>query len=82
MTDTLIADADGIYHPALADDRLVLGMKGTLSELLCRIRHNASLGYSFNRSGIGSCSWSSPVLHGRFARERSRLGGWPLTCGG
>src|SRR3954451_9958899 len=33
MTDTLIADADGIYHPALADDRLVLGMKGTLSEM-------------------------------------------------
>src|SRR5262249_51420273 len=33
MTDTLIADADGIYHPALVDDRLVLGMKGTLSEM-------------------------------------------------
>ena len=26
MTDTLIADADGIYHPALVDDRLVLGL--------------------------------------------------------
>jgi hypothetical protein len=32
-------------------------------------------GYSLNRSGIGSCSWSSPVLHGRFAAGRSRLGG-------
>ena len=32
MTDTLVADADGVYHPALVDDRLVLGMKGTLSE--------------------------------------------------
>ena len=46
-------------------------------DALCRRRHNASLGYSFNRSGIGSCSWSSPVLHGRFAAGRSRLGGWP-----
>ena len=32
MTDTLIADADGIYHPALFNDRMLLGMKGTMSE--------------------------------------------------
>src|SRR5256884_3437802 len=32
MTDTLIADADGIYHPGLFNDRLVLGLKGTMSE--------------------------------------------------
>ena len=32
LTDTLIADADGIYHPATYNDRLVLGLKGTLSE--------------------------------------------------
>jgi DNA invertase Pin-like site-specific DNA recombinase len=32
LTDTLIADADGVYHPASYNDRLVLGLKGTLSE--------------------------------------------------
>jgi DNA invertase Pin-like site-specific DNA recombinase len=32
MTDTLIADADGVYHPGLFNDRLLLGMKGTMSE--------------------------------------------------
>lgn len=32
MTDTLIGDADGIYHPALFNDRLLLGLKGTMSE--------------------------------------------------
>src|SRR5258707_7885551 len=32
MTDTLIADADGLYHPGQFNDRLVLGMKGTMSE--------------------------------------------------
>src|SRR3954454_12388910 len=32
MTDTLIADADGIYHPGLFNDRMLLGMKGTMSE--------------------------------------------------
>ncbi len=26
MTDTLIGDADGLYHPALFNDRLVLGL--------------------------------------------------------
>src|SRR2546423_14014661 len=40
--DTLVADADGVYHPGLFNDRLVLGMKGMLSEALCRYRHRAS----------------------------------------
>jgi DNA invertase Pin-like site-specific DNA recombinase len=42
VCDTLVADADGVYHPALFNDRLVLGMKGIMSEPLCRRRHNAS----------------------------------------
>src|SRR3954471_13712113 len=32
ITDTLIADSDGVYHPAAFNDRLVLGLKGTMSE--------------------------------------------------
>src|SRR5438105_6753427 len=32
MTDTLIGDADGVYHPSLFNDRLLLGLKGTMSE--------------------------------------------------
>jgi len=32
ITDTLIGDADGIYHPGLFNDRLLLGLKGTMSE--------------------------------------------------
>ena len=32
LTDTLIADTDGIYHPGSYNDRLVLGLKGTMSE--------------------------------------------------
>ena len=31
LTDTLIADADGVYHPADFNDRLVLGLKGTMT---------------------------------------------------
>jgi DNA invertase Pin-like site-specific DNA recombinase len=32
LTDTLIGDGDGLYHPRLFNDRLVLGLKGTMSE--------------------------------------------------
>ncbi len=51
--DTLIADGDGIYDPAAYSDRLVLGLKGTLSEaelhllkgrLIAGMRHKAAKG--------------------------------------
>lgn len=32
MTGTVIAGPDGIYDPAMMNDRLLLGMKGTMSE--------------------------------------------------
>ena len=32
LTGTLIAGTDGIYHPGSYNDRLVLGLKGTMSE--------------------------------------------------
>ena len=31
MTDTLIGDADGVYDPNDFNDRLILGLKGTMS---------------------------------------------------
>jgi DNA invertase Pin-like site-specific DNA recombinase len=32
VTDTVIGDADGLYHPGSVNDRLLLGLKGTMSE--------------------------------------------------
>jgi len=32
VTNTLIGDSDGLYHPGLFNDRLLLGMKGTMAE--------------------------------------------------
>ena len=32
MVETLVGDSEGIYHPGSYDDRLVLGLKGTISE--------------------------------------------------
>ena len=45
LTDTLIADGDGLYHPADFNDRLVIGLKGTMSEAeLHLIRHRLTAG--------------------------------------
>lgn len=45
ITDTLIADGDGLYHPGDFNDRLVLGLKGTMSEAeLHLIRHRLTAG--------------------------------------
>jgi len=32
VTNTLIGDEDGLYHPGLYNDRLLLGLKGTMAE--------------------------------------------------
>jgi DNA invertase Pin-like site-specific DNA recombinase len=32
ITDTLVIDADGVYDPRILNDRLLLGLKGTMSE--------------------------------------------------
>src|SRR6266536_3208478 len=42
LTDTLIIDADGVYDLRHFNDRLLLGLKGTMSEALSRVRDKAS----------------------------------------
>ncbi len=45
ITDTLLADGDGLYPPANFNDGLVLGLKGTMSEAeLHLIRHRLTEG--------------------------------------
>lgn len=46
LTRTLVVDADGIYDPRLLNDRLLLGMKGTMSEFeLGMLRQRAQEAY-------------------------------------
>ncbi len=42
LSGTLICDEDGLYDPGEFNDRLLLGLKGTMSEALCGLRHKAS----------------------------------------
>ena len=61
LTDTLIADADGVYHPADFNDRLVLGLKGTMAEAelhLIRSRLTAGLKH---KAGKGELRQGLPV---------------------
>ncbi|MBV9448852.1 MAG: recombinase family protein [Streptosporangiaceae bacterium] len=61
MTDTLIADTDGIYHPAMFNDRLVLGMKGTMSEAELHILRARLEGGIRNKAARGELRRALPV---------------------
>jgi DNA invertase Pin-like site-specific DNA recombinase len=61
MTDTLIGDADGVYHPALFNDRLVLGLKGTMSEAELHILRARLDGGIRNKAARGELRRGLPV---------------------
>src|SRR4029077_7218962 len=55
ITDTLIGDADGVYHPALFNDRLLIGLTGTMTEAgLHVLGHVCSVG-SATRPRAANC---------------------------
>src|SRR6188472_2329436 len=61
LTGTLIADSDGVYSPADFNDRLLLGLKGTMSEAelhLIRARLDGGLR---NKAARGELRLSLPV---------------------
>jgi DNA invertase Pin-like site-specific DNA recombinase/predicted DNA-binding transcriptional regulator AlpA len=61
VTDTLIGDADGIYHPGLVNDRLVLGLKGTMSEAELHVLRARLNGGIRNKAARGELRRGLPV---------------------
>ena len=61
LTDTLIGDADGIYHPAMFNDRLLLGLKGTMSEAELHILRERLNGGIRNKAARGELRRGLPV---------------------
>jgi DNA invertase Pin-like site-specific DNA recombinase len=59
--DTLIADTDGIYHPGLFNDRMLLGMKGTLSEAELHVLRARLDGGIRNKAARGELRRGLPV---------------------
>lgn len=60
-TDTLIGDADGTYHPGLFNDRLVLGLKGTMSEAELHVLRARLEGGIRNKAARGELRRGLPV---------------------
>jgi len=61
LSDTLIGDADGIYHPALFNDRLLLGLKGTMSEAELHVLRARLNGGIRNKAARGELRRGLPV---------------------
>jgi DNA invertase Pin-like site-specific DNA recombinase len=61
VCDTLVGDGDGVYHPALFNDRLVLGMKGIMSEAELHVLRARLEGGIRNKAARGELRRGLPV---------------------
>src|SRR5437867_7071062 len=59
--DTLVADTDGVYHPGLFNDRLVLGMKGIMAESELHVLRARLDGGIRNKAARGELRRGLPV---------------------
>ena len=64
VSETLILDEDGVYDPIDFNDRLLLGLKGTMSKW-------SALHFDINGKRTVIESWSAPALRTRPARPES-----------
>jgi DNA invertase Pin-like site-specific DNA recombinase len=61
LTDTLILDEDGLYDPAHFNDRLLLGLKGTMSEAELHVMQARMRGGLLNKAQRGELQLPLPV---------------------
>ncbi|MDP9258122.1 MAG: recombinase family protein [Actinomycetota bacterium] len=61
VTDTVIGDADGLYHPGSFNDRLLLGLKGTMSEAELHVLRSRLEGGIRNKAQRGELRRGLPV---------------------
>ena len=61
VTDTVIGDADGLYHPGSFNDRLLLGLKGTMSEAELHVLRARLEGGIRNKAARGELRKALPI---------------------
>jgi len=61
LTETLILDEDGLYDPAHFNDRLLLGLKGTMSEAELHVLRARLLGGQRAKAARGELEMKLPV---------------------
>lgn len=70
LTETLLIDADGVYDPRALNDRLLLGLKGTMSEFeLGLLRQRAREAFE-RKVRLGHAMWEMPVGFVRTDEDR------------
>ena len=61
MVGSVVVDPDGIYDPAIINDRLLLGLKGTMSEFELNLLRQRSLEAIRQKAGRGELQFLLPV---------------------
>ena len=61
LTATLIADSDGVYDPSSFNDRLLLGLKGTMSEAELHMLKSRMLQGLYHKAQKGELKFKLPV---------------------
>lgn len=61
LADTLILDEDGVYDPAHFNDRLLLGLKGTMSEAELHVLRARLQGGILNKASRGELFMRPPI---------------------
>ena len=64
LADTLILDEDGLYNPSHFNDRLLLGLKGTMSEAELHILRARLVGGALNKARRGELWIRAPIGYG------------------
>lgn len=72
LAETLILDEDGIYDPSHFNDRLLLGLKGTMSEAELHVLRARLLGGQLNKARRGEL-WMPPPLGFVYDERTQRL---------
>jgi DNA invertase Pin-like site-specific DNA recombinase len=73
LTNTLILDEDGIYDPAHFNDRLLLGLKGTMSEAELHVLRARLRGGILNKARRGELEMRLPIGFVYDVEHRVRL---------
>ncbi len=74
LTNTLVTDPDGVYNPQLINDRLLLGLKGTMSEFELNLLRQRSLEAARQKARRGELQFCLPAgycwtHHGKIEME-------------
>src|SRR5690349_21928667 len=73
LADTLILDEDGVYDPAHFNDRLLLGLKGTMSEAELHVLRARLQGGILNKATRGELFMRAPIGFAYDGAGRLRL---------